>query len=57
MGSDPITVGELGERGLIERIKARIPPAPPFVLLGIGDDAAVIEPAFWLGAAATTWWL
>ena len=45
MGSDPITVGELGERGLIERIKARIPPAPPFVLLGIGDDAAVIEPA------------
>jgi thiamine-monophosphate kinase len=39
-----MTVGELGERALIERIRARFPPAPPFVVVGIGDDAAVIEP-------------
>lgn len=38
------TVGELGERALIERIRARIPPSPPFVVIGIGDDAAVVEP-------------
>ena len=38
------TVGELGERGLIGRIRARIPPPPPSVIVGIGDDAAVLEP-------------
>jgi thiamine-monophosphate kinase len=38
------TVGALGERALIARIAARIPPAPPFVVVGIGDDAAVVEP-------------
>jgi thiamine-monophosphate kinase len=37
-------VSELGERALIERIRARVPPAPPYVIVGIGDDAAVIEP-------------
>ena len=42
-GSDP-TVADVGERALIERIRARIPPAPKFVIVGIGDDAAVIEP-------------
>ena len=42
-GSDP-TVAELGEHALIERIRSRIPPAPPFVVVGIGDDAAVVEP-------------
>ena len=35
---------DVGERALIERIRARIPPAPPFVVVGIGDDAAVVEP-------------
>jgi thiamine-monophosphate kinase len=45
-GSDPLfgTVGEFGERALIERIRARIPAAPPWVIVGIGDDAAVVEP-------------
>lgn len=38
------TVGEVGEHALIERIRARIPTAPDFVVVGIGDDAAVIEP-------------
>jgi thiamine-monophosphate kinase len=39
-----VKVAVLGERALIERIRARIPPAPPFVVVGIGDDAAVVEP-------------
>ena len=39
-----MTVGELGEHALIERIRARIPPTPSFVVVGIGDDAAVMEP-------------
>ncbi|MBE3098832.1 MAG: thiamine-phosphate kinase [Planctomycetes bacterium] len=43
MTSQP-AVGDLGERALIERIRARVPPAPPWVHVGIGDDAAVIEP-------------
>ncbi len=43
MGSDP-SVAELGEHALIARIRQRIPPSPPFVVVGIGDDAAVVEP-------------
>jgi thiamine-monophosphate kinase len=39
---DSRTVAALGERALIERIRARVPPAPADVLVGIGDDAAVI---------------
>ena len=39
-----VTVGELGEHALIQRITARLPPAPSSVAVGIGDDAAVIEP-------------
>lgn len=38
------TVAEVGERKLIERIRLRFPPAPAFVTVGIGDDAAVVEP-------------
>jgi thiamine-monophosphate kinase len=38
------SVGEVGERALIERIQARIPQAPSWVVIGIGDDAAVVEP-------------
>ncbi len=38
-------ISDLGERALIERIRSRVPDAPPWVLLGMGDDAAVLEPA------------
>src|SRR5262245_16892796 len=37
-------VSELTERELIARIRARLPPAPPWLPVGIGDDAAVVEP-------------
>ncbi|HEY7792070.1 MAG TPA: thiamine-phosphate kinase [Vicinamibacterales bacterium] len=36
---------ELGEHALISRIRARLPTLPPWVLIGPGDDAAVLEPA------------
>lgn len=39
-----MTVGELGERQAIARVRARVPAAPAFVVVGIGDDAAVLEP-------------
>lgn len=39
-----MTVSDLSERQLIERIGARLPPAPAWLLVGIGDDAAVVEP-------------
>jgi len=39
-----MTVAELGEHALIERIKRRLPSAPGFVIVGVGDDAAVVEP-------------
>ena len=39
----PFTVANLGERTLVARIHARVPPAPA-VTVGIGDDAAVVEP-------------
>jgi thiamine-monophosphate kinase len=38
------TVSDLGERALIERIRQRIPAPPSWVVVGVGDDAAVIEP-------------
>ena len=38
-------VGDLTERDLIARIAARLPPAPAWMIVGIGDDAAVVEPA------------
>ncbi|HXH07758.1 MAG TPA: thiamine-phosphate kinase [Vicinamibacterales bacterium] len=37
-------VGGLGERGLIAAIRRRLPPAPPWLVVGPGDDAAVAEP-------------
>jgi thiamine-monophosphate kinase len=37
------TVADIGERALIERIRARLAP-PSWVIVGPGDDAAVIEP-------------
>src|SRR5262249_11111666 len=38
-------VGDLTERELIARIRERLPSPPDWVLVGIGDDAAVVEPA------------
>lgn len=38
------TVADLTERALIARIRAQLPPPPPWMLVGIGDDAAVVEP-------------
>jgi thiamine-monophosphate kinase len=40
----PATVGGFGERELIGRITARLPPPPPWLVVGVGDDAAVVEP-------------
>ena len=40
-----LTVAELGEHALLERILARAPALPPWVVVGVGDDAAVAEPA------------
>ncbi|MSO45663.1 MAG: thiamine-phosphate kinase [Acidobacteria bacterium] len=38
-----ITVSDLTERELIARIQALLPPAPDWLLVGIGDDGAVVE--------------
>jgi thiamine-monophosphate kinase len=43
-GSDSVTVAEIGEHALIERIRTRVPRPPASVIVGIGDDAAVVEP-------------
>jgi thiamine-monophosphate kinase len=43
MGADLLTVGELGERAIIDRIRAKVPPPPAWVAVGIGDDAAVVR--------------
>ena len=40
----PQTIADLGERQIIARIQARTPPPPAWVPVGIGDDAAVVEP-------------
>ena len=40
-----MTVGDLGEAAVIERIRRRTPAPPDWVPTGIGDDAAVVEPA------------
>jgi thiamine-monophosphate kinase len=37
-------VGDISERDLIARIQNQLPPAPEWLLVGIGDDAAVVEP-------------
>ncbi len=34
-------VAAVGERGLIDHIRRRLPPPPPALVVGIGDDAAV----------------
>src|SRR5947207_8251793 len=37
-------VGDLAERELIDRIQRQLPPPPAWMSVGIGDDAAVVEP-------------
>jgi thiamine-monophosphate kinase len=37
-------VSQLTERELVARIQQRLAPAPGWLLVGIGDDAAVVEP-------------
>lgn len=39
-----MTVGELGEHPLLARILARLPRPSPSILVGPGDDAAVVAP-------------
>lgn len=39
------TVGALGERGLLARIRDRVPRPTPGVTVGIGDDSAVLAPS------------
>ena len=34
-------IATVGERGLIEHIRRRLPPPPSSLVVGIGDDAAV----------------
>src|SRR5437660_12701250 len=38
------TVSEVTEVELIARIRRQLPPPPDWLLVGIGDDAAVVEP-------------
>ena len=39
------TVGDIGEREVIRRVRRRLPAAPDWLAVGIGDDAAVARPA------------
>jgi thiamine-monophosphate kinase len=43
LGRDP-TVSDLTEAELVARIQAQLPAAPDWLIVGIGDDAAVVEP-------------
>ena len=38
------TVGDAGEHRVIELVRSLVPASPSWVQIGIGDDAAVIEP-------------
>jgi thiamine-monophosphate kinase len=40
----PSTVADHSERELIARVRRLLAPAPDWLLVGIGDDAAVVEP-------------
>jgi thiamine-monophosphate kinase len=39
-----MTVADLTEAELIGRVRSRLPPPPAWLIVGIGDDAAVVEP-------------
>lgn len=49
-----ITVASLGERALIARLHARLAPAPDYIRIGIGDDAAVTIPERGMQTVVTT---
>ena len=38
------TVATVGEHALIRYIRARLTPAPDWLIVDVGDDAAVYEP-------------
>jgi len=38
------TIADFTERELVARISSRLPPSPAWMPIGIGDDAAVVEP-------------
>ena len=44
MRNEAGSVSDLTESALIARISGRLPPAPSWIAVGIGDDAAVVEP-------------
>ncbi len=52
--STPSSVADVGEHALIARVRERVPPSPAWVAIGLGDDAAVVEPARNLLEVATT---
>jgi thiamine-monophosphate kinase len=39
-----VTIAAIGEHALIERLRQKVGLVPPYVVLGIGDDAAVVTP-------------
>ncbi len=47
------TVRTLGEFGLLRRLRARTPPLSPRVVLGIGDDASILQPSAGTAVVAT----
>lgn len=47
------TLRMLGEFGLLRRLRASAPTLPPEVVIGIGDDAAVVRPSPGLAVVAT----
>ena len=52
-----VTVGEIGERQLLERIRARLAAAAgrsDGLVIGIGDDAAVVKPSRGRSTVLTT---
>jgi len=53
-GAAPATVDALGEHAIIARICERMGPAPDWLLVDVGDDAAVYEPARNLAEVVTT---
>ncbi len=40
----PSSVADVGEHALIALVRERLPRAPAWVAIGLGDDAAVVEP-------------
>jgi len=52
--STPSSVADVGEHALIAKVRERVPPPPAWVAIGLGDDAAVVEPARNLLEVATT---